>query len=97
MRAGLVFASAVHAARERVMGVMPHQTPRTLLAYHQPLARYLESGLKRPLRRVTAPDVKTFGQRILHNEYDLVLAPLDIYLDASRHALNLKQAEAATP
>ncbi len=75
MIAGLVFTSAAHAARERVLGVMPYQTPRTLLAYYQPLARYLESGLKRPLRLVTAPDVKTFGQRILHNEYDLVLAP----------------------
>jgi ABC-type phosphate/phosphonate transport system substrate-binding protein len=54
---------------------MPYQTPRSLLAYYQPLASHLQSGLNRPVRLVTAPDARRFGQRILADEYDLVLAP----------------------
>jgi phosphonate transport system substrate-binding protein len=68
-------APATAAGREVVLGVMPYQTPRTLIAAYQPLAHHLEAGLGRPVRLVTAPDVKTFGQRILAGDYDLVLAP----------------------
>jgi phosphonate transport system substrate-binding protein len=73
--AGLTAISCYASARELLLGVMPYQTPRSLLAYYQPLASYLQSGLNRPVRLVTAPDATQFGQRILAGEYDLVLAP----------------------
>lgn len=71
-------APAANAARELVFGVMPYQGARTLLAYYQPLARHLEAGLGQPVRVVTAPDFKTFSQRLLAGEYDLVLAPAHV-------------------
>ncbi|MEW6119326.1 MAG: PhnD/SsuA/transferrin family substrate-binding protein [Pseudomonadota bacterium] len=71
----LAWAPAVQAAREFVVGVLPYQGARTLIAEHHALAAHLRVALKRPVRIVTARNTVVFGQRMLAGDYDLALAP----------------------
>jgi len=55
-------------------GVFPNLSARTVVAIYQPLRSYLEKQLGRPVRIYTAPTFKTFVERSLKREYDLMLA-----------------------
>ncbi len=69
------WAACVHAANDFVVGVLPYQGARTLIAEHRALAAHLQAALKRPVRIVTAKNTTVFGQRMLAGDYDLALAP----------------------
>lgn len=71
----LACAAPAQAARELVVGVLPYQGARALIAEHHTLAAHLRTALKRPVRIVTARNTRVFGQRMLAGDYDLALAP----------------------
>lgn len=76
----LLIAPAHAAGRELVVGVQPYLPTRALIAHHEKLAAHLHDALKQRVRIVTAPDVDTFGRRILAGDYDLALAPAHLAL-----------------
>ncbi len=82
----LLIASAHAAGRELVVGVQPYLPARALIAYHEKLAAHLHGALKQRVRIVTAPEVDTFGRRILAGDYDLALAPAHLALLAVQDA-----------
>jgi phosphonate transport system substrate-binding protein len=55
------------------IGLFPYLSPLTLIAAHQPLARYLEQRLQQPVELMTAPDFRTFIERTDAGAYDAVL------------------------
>lgn len=61
--------------KELVIGLPPYQPARTLLAKYQPLADHLRTALKRPVRVVTARDIRTYTHRMLAGDYELVVVP----------------------
>lgn len=71
----LAFALPAVAAQEFVVGVLPYQGARALIAEHRSLATHLRSALKQPVKIVTARNTLVFGQRMLAGDYDLALAP----------------------
>lgn len=95
----LLFVTSAHAARELVIGILPYQPVRTLISNHTPLATHLQKTLKRPVRLVTAKDTRTFGQRMLAGNYELVLAPAHLarlaQLDRGWHPLARYQPDAS--
>lgn len=68
-------ASASRAASPRPLqiGVMPYLSTAKLIAGHQPLRRHVEKTFGRPAELSTAADFKTFQQRTLAGEYDMVV------------------------
>lgn len=56
-----------------VLGVAPHTSARVILEMYQPLRRFLEAALQRPVEVRTAPDFTEFARRGLNDEYDLAV------------------------
>lgn len=88
----LILHAPAHAAgKELVVGVQPYQPTRALVVYHEKLAAYLRSTLKRPVRIVTARDERAFGRRMLAGDYELAIAPAHLarlaQLDRGWHPL----------
>lgn len=71
----LIHAPAHALGKELVIGLPPYQPARTLIAEYQPLANHLRTTLKRPVRVVTARDIRTYTQRMLAGDYELVAVP----------------------
>lgn len=96
---GLLFVTSAQAASELVIGILPYQPVRKLISNHTPLATHLQMTLKRPVRLVTARDARTFGQRMLAGNYELVLAPAHLarlaQLDRGWHPLARYQPDAS--
>ncbi|MEO1767741.1 phosphate/phosphite/phosphonate ABC transporter substrate-binding protein [Thiobacter aerophilum] len=55
------------------LGVFPYLSTRALLNTYEPLQRFLENRLGRPVLVVTAPDMRTFVERTLTGAYPLVV------------------------
>lgn len=71
------------------VGVVPNVSPRMLLEQNRPLRQYLERRLARPVEIVTAPDFKSFHERVLAGAYDLAVSPA--------HMARLAQVDAGHP
>lgn len=56
------------------IGLFPNLSPLTLIATHQPVAKYLEKTFGQPVELMTAPDFRTFIERADAGAYDAVLA-----------------------
>ncbi|MCX8085926.1 MAG: phosphate/phosphite/phosphonate ABC transporter substrate-binding protein [Rhodocyclaceae bacterium] len=66
------FASAQTPAVLK-MGVFPYLSPSQLIEQQEPLRRYLEATLGRPVVMSSAPDFPSFVKRTQQGEYDLVV------------------------
>lgn len=82
----LVFAAPAAASKALVVGVLPYQGARALIAEHRDLAAHLRGALKRPVHIVTARNTRVFGQRLLAGDYDLALVPAHFARLAQRDA-----------
>lgn len=83
------FSAAAAAATDKAtleIGLVPNVSARTLLAAYQPMRAFLEQQLGQPVQLFTAPDFKTFYQRTVRAEYDVVVTPA--------HFARLAQTEA---
>ena len=69
------------------IGVFPYLSTRALLSTYQPLQRFLEQKLQRPVHLVTAPDMRTFVERTQEGAYTFVVT--------APHFARLAQMEAA--
>lgn len=70
--------AAAMAAGEKPLeiGVFPYLSVRAVLTTFQPVRRYLERELGRPVELYTAPDYRSFIERTRQGEYDvLITAP----------------------
>jgi len=69
-----------------VLGVFPNMSARAIVVLYQPLQSHLERTLHQRVQTYSAPDFKTFIERTLNREYDVVvIAP---------HLARLAQTEA---
>lgn len=68
-------ASASDPAHGAVLelGVAPFLPARTIAQNYQPMRAYLEQHLKQPVLFMTAPDYKTFYERIQRREYPIII------------------------
>ncbi|MFN3715742.1 MAG: phosphate/phosphite/phosphonate ABC transporter substrate-binding protein [Thiobacillus sp.] len=82
----LMLVTPARADPALVVGVLPYQGARTLIAAHRDLAEHLRGALKRPVKIVTARNARVFGQRLLAGDYDLALAPAHLARLAQRDA-----------
>lgn len=82
----LLFAAPIRAASPLVVGVLPYQGARALIAEHRDLSEHLRGALKHPVQIVTARNARVFGQRLLAGDYDLALAPAHFARLAEREA-----------
>lgn len=73
--AACLLAAPARAEAPFVVGVLPYQGVRALVAEYNQLVSALRATLKRPVKLVTAKDVTLFGQRMLSGDYDLAIAP----------------------
>lgn len=56
------------------LGIMPFNSPITLLKTHQPLIRHLEVTLGRPITVSTSTDYTTFVNQLLDGQFDIAIA-----------------------
>lgn len=56
------------------MGIMPFNSPVTLLKTHQPLIRHLEQSLGRSVTVNTSTDYTTFVNQLLDGQFDIAIA-----------------------
>lgn len=56
------------------MGIMPFNSPVTLLKTHQPLIRHLEASLGRTVAVSTSTDYTTFVNQLLDGQFDIAIA-----------------------
>jgi phosphonate transport system substrate-binding protein len=56
-------------------GVFPYLSARALLASYAPLKRFLEVQLRQTVQFSTAPNLRSFNERTLRGDYDLVMTP----------------------
>ena len=74
MLAVLLAAAPVSAQPTALeIGVLPNISARVLLTQYEPMRKYLERVLGRPVQISTAPNWKVFQERTLAREYDLVV------------------------
>ncbi len=66
------------------VGVVPNVSARVIVTTYQPMRTYLERELGQPVEIVTAPDFRTFYQRHLSGDYDLVITPANLGMAAER-------------
>jgi phosphonate transport system substrate-binding protein len=73
---GLVSATSAYADDDPWLrfAVFPYTDSRTLIEQQAPFKAFLEKTLQRPLLMLTAPDFRTFMQRTLAGDYDLILS-----------------------
>jgi phosphonate transport system substrate-binding protein len=71
--AGLSLAARTAEPRPFELGIIPYLPTAKLIDTYQPLRAHLEAGLQRPVVISTAPDFKTFLDRSLRREYDMVV------------------------
>lgn len=57
------------------VGIVPYMSTGMLLRTHAPLAQSLESSLQRAVNLRTAPDYKSFFQRLRAGDYDIAITP----------------------
>lgn len=55
------------------MGILPYLPTASLLAGHQSLRRHFEETFKRPVALSTAPDFRSFQQRVLQGDFDFII------------------------
>lgn len=68
------------------LGIFPNLSARAIVVLYQPLHTHLEKSLAQPVQVFSAPDFRTFLERTLNREYDVVvMAP---------HLARLAQTEA---
>lgn len=69
------FVNQVNAqtSPELLIGVVPNVSARIILQNYQPLADYLQDGLKRKASIVTSTDFASFHQRVLKGEFHLIV------------------------
>lgn len=81
------------------IGVLPNVSPRVLIAQYQPMREYLARAMQRPVQVSTAPDWRTFQQRTLALEYDVVVTAVHLarvaqldrgYVPLLRYVPNIK-------
>lgn len=56
------------------LGIMPFNSTLALIKTHQPLTRYLEAQLGRPIIIYTSADYFTFVNELLNNQFDIAIA-----------------------
>jgi phosphonate transport system substrate-binding protein len=61
------------AMRPIEVGLMPYLPTAMLIARHQPLRLHFEEAFRRPVVLSTAPDVRSFQQRVLGGDFDFIL------------------------
>ena len=66
-----VFAQEVHQIFE--LAFTPFLPVRTMMLKYEPMRVYLEERLREPVALVTAPDYKTFNQRLRNHDYAFVV------------------------
>lgn len=54
-------------------GIFPNLSARAIVLLYQPMREWLEKSLGQPVTIYSAPDFKTFLERTLNREYDLVI------------------------
>ncbi len=70
------YAKTASAEKQLIeLGVFPYLQTRSLVRIHTPLATTIGKALLTPATIATAPDFKTFRDRALANEYDIVMVP----------------------
>src|SRR5262245_30426824 len=60
------------------IGVLPNLSARVILMNYEPLREYFEAELQRRVEIVTAPDFRTFSERTLRGEYDMVVTAANV-------------------
>lgn len=58
---------------ELLIGVVPNVSARIILQNYQPLADYLQEGMKRKASIVTSTDFASFHQRVLKGEFHFIV------------------------
>ncbi|CAG0983133.1 putative phosphite transport system-binding protein PtxB [Rhodocyclaceae bacterium] len=69
------------------MGVHPYNSTLALVATHQPLVRYLENALGRPVEFYTAADFDSYVASLLGGDYDLAICPPHFAVLASHRVM----------
>lgn len=69
------------------MGVHPYNSTLALVSVHQPLVRYLEKALGRPIEFYTAADFESYVASLLGGEYDLAICPPHFAMQASHRGM----------
>lgn len=69
------------------MGVHPYNSTLALVAIHQPLVRYLEKALGRPVEFYTAADFDSYVASLLGGDYDLAICPPHFAVLASNRGM----------
>lgn len=69
------------------MGIHPYNSTLALVATHQPLVRYLEKTLGRPVEFYTAADFDAYVASLLGGEYDLAISPPHFAILASQRGM----------
>jgi len=60
------------------IGVLPNVSARVILANYQPMREYFASELPARVEIVTAPDFRTFSERTLRGEYQMVITAANV-------------------
>jgi phosphonate transport system substrate-binding protein len=68
------------------LGMAPFLPARTLVQNYRPMRAYLEQQLEQPVIFVTAPDYKTFYERIQRHEYPIIITVANLAYLASAEA-----------
>lgn len=77
--ATLCHAHEVGSPHSIRFGVFPYKSPKSIVEIYGPLAAYLEKKLDRKVRIFSAPDAKSFTDKAVRGEYDLLLLALPVY------------------
>ncbi|MDK9723848.1 MAG: phosphate/phosphite/phosphonate ABC transporter substrate-binding protein [Sterolibacteriaceae bacterium MAG5] len=69
------------------MGVHPYNSTLALVAMHQPLVRYLEKAIGRPVEFYTAADFDSYVASLVGGDYDLAICPPHFAVLASNRGM----------
>jgi len=85
-----VFAAAIIPVKPLEVGIVPYMSARALITSYEPMRRYLEQTLGRPVKVYTSNGFKQFFLNAQRGDYDLVIT-------ASHFARILQKEDGYTP
>lgn len=72
---GFSHAVGMNQGKTLEVGVVPYISARKVVATYEPLRKYLEQALARPVEIYTAPGFKAFQANSVRGDFDLVITP----------------------
>ena len=72
------------------LGLIPHLSTQLMMKKYNPLITYIQRELQRPVVAITAPNFKTYIQRVINGDFDIYMTAPNMAAYHEKHNQNVR-------